>query len=79
LPTRLGRLVRIGTEPLTGPVDISMRFLTDPAVSSSVCDFAVSDASGRIRYIAEKLEAASASALNRIAGSLPSFRPSEAR
>jgi NAD(P)-dependent dehydrogenase (short-subunit alcohol dehydrogenase family) len=72
LPTRLGRLVRIGNEPLLGPVKIAMHFHTEPSVSSSVSDFTVSDAEGRIRYIGEKLEAASTSALNRIGGTRPS-------
>ncbi|NWG70392.1 MAG: SDR family NAD(P)-dependent oxidoreductase [Parvularculaceae bacterium] len=70
LPTRMGRLARFGDEALQGPLFIDMRFLTEPGVSSSVCDFTVSDAAGRVRYLVERLEAASTRALNRIGGRL---------
>ncbi|MEQ1929785.1 MAG: SDR family NAD(P)-dependent oxidoreductase, partial [Parvularculaceae bacterium] len=74
LPTRLGRLVRTGSEPLTGPVMIDMTFRTEAASSLVVCDFTVADASGRIRYIVEKMEGASTGALNRIGGVILSGR-----
>lgn len=68
LPHGIGRLMRFGTAPLSGPLRILVRFETPPHESHTQCSIEISDDSGTVRIRMLDVSVSSAARLNRIGG-----------
>lgn len=78
LPSRMGRMTRVGAGPLNGPLTIDVQFLSKLKDSTILINFVVCDADGQVRYLIENLEATSSAALNRVGGSVARGAPRHA-
>ncbi len=68
LPSRFGRIRRFGSEPITGPVQVSLRMREAPHAAAVLYDVMFHDADGRLRLACEDMEGTMTSALNRLTG-----------
>jgi hypothetical protein len=65
LPSKLGRIIRYGSSPLTGRLRVAFRVVRSDA-QMIVYEASVFDEQGQVRFYLENLESTCSAALNRL-------------